>query len=83
MIINVIVIVVVVVVVTWRNCYCCMEKLLLLLLERLLLHEKVVVGWRDGRELFLCRVNYYILVVILESEIKASFRMVIIMTFNQ
>ena len=42
-----------------------------------------VVGWRDGRELFLCRVNYYILVIILELEIKASFRMVVIMTFNQ
>ena len=48
-----------------------------------MLHQKVVVGWRDGRELFLCRVNYYILVIILESEIKASFRMVVIMTFNQ
>ena len=44
---------------------------------------EVVVGWRDGRELFLCRVNYYIWVIILELKIKASFRMVVIMTFNQ
>ena len=71
-----------IVIVVWRNCYCCMEKLLLL--ERLLLHQQVVVvGWRDGRELFLCRVNYYIWVIILELKIKASFRMVVIMTFNQ
>ena len=48
-----------------------------------MLHEKVFVGWKDGRELILCRINYYILVIILESEIKASFRMVVIVTFNQ
>ena len=65
-----------IVIVVWRNCYCCMEKLLLL--ERLLLHQQVVVvGWRDGRELFLCMVNYYIWVIILELKIKASFRMVV------
>ena len=44
-----------------------------------------VVGWRDYRELFffLCKVNYYILAIILESEIKASFRMIVIMIFHQ
>ena len=57
-----------------------MEKLILLYGEVVV----IVVGWRDGRELlFLCKVNYYILAIILESEIKASFRMVVIMTFNQ
>ena len=53
----------VVVIVAWRNCYCYME--LLLLLGRLLLYKKVdVVWWRDGKELLLSRVNYYILVTI-------------------
>lgn len=52
------------VVVAWRNCYCYFYMEKLLLLERSLLHRKVVVRWRDGRELLLSRVNYYILVTI-------------------
>ena len=58
-----------IVIVVWRSYCCCINRLLL-----------------DGgmvESFFLCRVNYYIWVIILELKIKASFRMVVIMTFNQ